>query len=241
MKYENRELLQQLAAEYVLGTLRGRARNRFEKLLTTRTQAQAAVRLWEDRLVGLAASAVAEAPPKHVWASIEKRLAIGATAPATSPSASPGFFARLFGSRVGLGALAAVAVFAVAVALLVESNRTEPLQTIAVIAQAERGDLWRVQTSKDGSRIFVQSTERVARDAAHAFELWALPTSGAAPVSLGVLPTSGGTAVVVLSAAQQAALGGSSKIAVSLEPPGGSPTGAPTGPVLHVADLTKVG
>ena len=38
---------------------------------------------------------------------------------------------------------------------------------------------------------------------------------------------------------QQAALGQSKQIAVSLEPEGGSPTGAPTGPVLLVAPLSR--
>jgi len=40
-----------------------------------------------------------------------------------------------------------------------------------------------------------------------------------------------------LSDAQRAALSGAAQLAVSLEPPGGSPTGAPTGPVLYVAPL----
>jgi anti-sigma-K factor RskA len=43
----------------------------------------------------------------------------------------------------------------------------------------------------------------------------------------------------VLTASQRAALAGSKQIAVSLEPAGGSPIGAPTGPVLLVAPLAK--
>jgi anti-sigma-K factor RskA len=68
-------------------------------------------------------------------------------------------------------------------------------------------------------------------------ELWALPEGGA-PVSLGVLPHTGERRVI-LTAAQRAALSNSKQIAVSLEPDGGSPTGAPTGPVLLVAPLAK--
>jgi anti-sigma-K factor RskA len=55
-------------------------------------------------------------------------------------------------------------------------------------------------------------------------------------VSLGLLPTRGAERRV-LTAAQRAALAGAKQLAVSLEPPGGSPTGLPTGPVLHVAAL----
>jgi anti-sigma-K factor RskA len=56
-------------------------------------------------------------------------------------------------------------------------------------------------------------------------------------VSLGLLPAEGGIERT-LSAMQQSALRVASHVAVSLEPAGGSPTGAPTGPVLFVANRT---
>jgi anti-sigma-K factor RskA len=57
-------------------------------------------------------------------------------------------------------------------------------------------------------------------------------------VSLGLLPTSGDQRRV-LTAAQRSALAGAKNLAVSLEPAGGSPTGLPTGPVLHVAPIVR--
>jgi len=77
-------------------------------------------------------------------------------------------------------------------------------------------------------------------DPARAYELWALPGAGAAPVSLGLMPKSG-RGTLQLNDAQRLALSRSRQIAVSLEPPGGSPTGAPTGPVLFVADVAVAG
>ena len=68
-------------------------------------------------------------------------------------------------------------------------------------------------------------------------ELWALP-DGAAPVSLGLMPASG-SARLALDDRQRAALAAATKVAVSDEPAGGSPTGAPTGDVLYVADLAR--
>jgi anti-sigma-K factor RskA len=44
----------------------------------------------------------------------------------------------------------------------------------------------------------------------------------------------------MLGAAQMSALGTAAKLAVSLEPAGGSPTGAPTGPVVQTAPLQSV-
>ncbi len=73
MKSANRELVDRLAAEYVLGTLRGRARRRFERWLVS-PQVGALVKAWEDRLAGLEPRLDSVAPPATVWRGIENRL-----------------------------------------------------------------------------------------------------------------------------------------------------------------------
>jgi anti-sigma-K factor RskA len=81
------------------------------------------------------------------------------------------------------------------------------------------------------------ASNAVQPQSGRSFELWALPDGGA-PVSLGLLPAAGSVSRE-LSAAQRAALQSATKVAVSLEPAGGSRTGAPTGPVLYVAPLER--
>ena len=97
---------------------------------------------------------------------------------------------------------------------------------------------YRVQLLGDNQEVAIHVNSAHALDAGKAHELWVLPAKGD-PVSLGLLPTSG-EARRPLTAAQRAALAGAKQLAVSLEPAGGSPTGLPTGPVLHVAPLTSV-
>ncbi len=73
-KTANRELLDRLAAEYALGTLRGRARRRFRRWLVSPRLA-GLVRTWEDRLAFLETREVRIAPPPaQVWSDIETRL-----------------------------------------------------------------------------------------------------------------------------------------------------------------------
>ncbi|HEX7440087.1 MAG TPA: anti-sigma factor, partial [Caldimonas sp.] len=64
-----------------------------------------------------------------------------------------------------------------------------------------------------------------------ALELWALPAAGA-PRSLGLISAQGASVVQ-----RSRVLKDTVALAVSLEPAGGSPTGAPTGPVLFVGRL----
>ncbi len=62
-------------------------------------------------------------------------------------------------------------------------------------------------------------------------ELWILPKGGTQPASLGVLPAAGRQ--IVLPAAPAPG----TQLMVSLEPQGGSTTGAPTGPVLYAGTI----
>ena len=68
------------------------------------------------------------------------------------------------------------------------------------------------------------------------FQLWLIP-EGAAPIPLAVLPEEGGIDVVLSDAL--AALASNGTFAISDEPPGGSPTGAPTGSVLATGALPQ--
>ncbi|MDX1636239.1 MAG: anti-sigma factor, partial [Marinobacter sp.] len=70
------------------------------------------------------------------------------------------------------------------------------------------------------------------------YELWIVPESGN-PLSLGVVPVGGVYQVTLTDEARQA-LSSSRTLAISLEPAGGSPTGAPTGPILHVTKLYEL-
>ena len=71
-----------------------------------------------------------------------------------------------------------------------------------------------------------------------ALELWALPASGN-PIALGLVDAEAG-AVLTLATPSDALLAGAKGLAVSLEPPGGSPTGQPTGPILWTGAIVPI-
>jgi anti-sigma-K factor RskA len=63
-------------------------------------------------------------------------------------------------------------------------------------------------------------------------ELWLIPAGASAPISLGVLQP-GSRTVTRLGVEQLEKFGRGASLAVSLEPPGGSPIGTPTGPIVQ--------
>ena len=224
MKSGNRELVDRLAAEYVLGTLRGRARRRFERWLVS-PQVGDIVKGWEARLAGLEPRLDRVTPPAAVWRGIEARLAL---------------------ARRPVNRWLAVAASLIFVAVIGFYALRQPPQLLAtqraVIQENARTIYWSVELLGDNQELAVHVQTAHALEAGKALELWVLPAPGVnngQPVSLGLLPASGAERRA-LTAAQRAALAGAKQLAVSLEPAGGSPTGLPTGPVLHVASLAPV-
>lgn len=221
MKRDEPENLDLLSAEYVLGTLAGRARRSFERRLSREPFVGARVRAWEDRFALLALRFAPVTPLPATWESIVRRTA-------GEPRAGRW--------RALAAAAAAIAVLGFGWVLWQELQPREP-QATAVVATEAGAQLWRVAYAADGESIEVEAVGRVEYPAGRSRELWALPAD-AAPVSLGLMPATG-EARLALDDRQRAALSLAPNVAVSDEPAGGSPTGAPTGAVLYVAELTR--
>ena len=219
MRYDRPELHEPLAAEYVLGTLRGVARRRFARLCAVNAAARARVQRWEDDLCGLSAALPPVQPAPRVWRGLEQRL----------------FAPRAPRRRWQLALAAGLVGLALLLGLLVRELPRTHLETLAVLGPDATHALWRVERPRELTSLTIRTVGRVQLAPDKAYELWALPR-GAAPVSLGLLPASG-TLERALSGAQSAALLASDKVAVSLEPAGGSPSGAPTGPIVIVVSV----
>jgi anti-sigma-K factor RskA len=231
MNYQHPQLLDELAAQYVLGTLRGPARRRFERYCAGNVAALHAVRRWEDRLVDMVAGAVPVAPSPLVWDRIKFRIRRDRALRPKRGLASLGNWR--FAAAAGIAALA----IAIGVWSGFGPGRMQP---VAQFVDQQQTQLWNIDAPRKRDELRVVAAANLKLDPARAYELWALPGEGAAPVSLGLMPKSGRD-TLQLNDAQRVALSRSRQIAISLEPPGGSPTGAPTGPVLYVANVVAAG
>jgi len=89
----------------------------------------------------------------------------------------------------------------------------------------------------DGQSMVMQPVSAsVPLQADRVLELWSVPPQGA-PKSLGLISASGVTVLPRSRLPKTLLEGGTAALAVSVEPPGGSPTGAPTGPVVFAGKL----
>lgn len=233
----NESLREKLAAEYVLGTLRGGARRRFEGWLHNDAALRRTVAEWEDRLLPLSEFAGEQAPRAEVWRGIERRLNLAPPAPAWQfwRQESVGFWRGL---SLASGAVAALAVV-VAVTLTQAPVVIEaPVINYAATLTDEKSQTAILLTGDSRRHMLdvrVVSSVAVADD--KTLQLWAIPKQGN-PRSLGIVPDNR-SATLALS---DRALGADVQLlAISLEPKGGSPNpDGPTGPVLYKGNWVKL-
>jgi len=224
MRYDSPELRERLAAEYVLGTMPGRSRRRFERLMDDDPALAQMVGDWAARLLPLDMAMPAAEPPAYVWRAIERR--IGGEV-AAAPTSSFRQWLNSLAFWRGLALAGGLATAALALFLTVAPRPLPPI-VVAVLASHGGETGWVAVAGPKTGEVSFSAVAPEAESKPHAFELWGI--AGGPPRPLGLLPQRPGGAVT-LTVAELPPPGG--VLAVSFEPPGGSPTGSPTGPVLY--------
>lgn len=259
MRYQNPEMRGQLAAEYVLGTLRGLARARFEKLLRGDATLREEVTFWHERFSEFATRLKPVAPRAVVWTALEHTISQGQMTQAYKivPISSRRTTSTVKPARVLMwktwAAAATVAAVALGIGLQREQIRSNELAAsleaahnkllpyVAVI-QPDGGDArWAISlhTDKNVMRVVLSGTKMPADVKARSLELWLLDSYGK-PHSLGLLPVTGSRSYdMPLPAIPAEEMRAALTLAISEEPRGGSPTGLPTGKVLGAVPAVR--
>src|SRR5471030_3154712 len=219
---DNLPLREKLAAEYVLGTLKGGARRRFEGWMHNDAALRRTTSEWQQRLAPLAEFSAAQKPRAQVWRGIERRLNL------TPPA--------LFWRALGLASTAIAALL-----IVVLAGRTLEAPTINYVAtltdeKSQGAMLLTADSAHHELDARLLAGVAVADD--KTLQLWAVPAKGA-PRSLGIVADNH-SAKLTLPAY---AIGGDvALIAVTLEPKGGSrdPNGAPSGPIVYKGNWVKL-
>lgn len=218
-----------LAGEYVLGTLDGGTAQAVRAALPGDPTLQAAVDAWERRLAPLSVLAPAVEPPPGTWEAIAKRIGAAAATPTRRTLA----WRSLFG-----GGLAGAAIAGLAALLLLRPPAPIPAaeRFVAVMQPDRAAPAWVVEADRNNV-IRINAVNRQAVPADRVMQLWGLAPGDAGPTSLGFVPAEGGQ--FTFDARVRPPVDGM-LVEISLEPPGGSPIGRPTGPILFIGRLERV-
>lgn len=217
MKHYNSQLIEKLAAEYAVGTLRGSARARFEQLLENNPDAQAQVAFWEQRLSEFSHAILPVSPPAQTREAIMDRIreysavAQPSPLPAQETLGWRAWIGRCFWPYA-TGFATAAAIFLAVVALwrgtgpgpeapptvltqppALEVALVEPPESpvfpiySAHLKVAASSMSWLVSISADHEELSVTAAEDFLQVGRHTVQLWGLTSSNEA-VPLGALP-----------------------------------------------------
>lgn len=218
-----------LAAELALGVVDESERAAAATLAERDPAFRQLVRDWEERLAALSAMSPSVEPPPTLWPLIEAE--IGRHRPGTAKPG--GILASLwFWRGWAVAATAAALALAAALFLLPPAGEAPGGRYVALLAAPDRPGGFLATVDLAEGQLLVTPLDGGGEDGARVPELWLV--SGPAPVSLGLI--GGGARLALPSAARQPGV----TLAVSLEPPGGSPTGQPTGPVIYQGRLHEI-
>ena len=225
MNYDRPELLDRLAAEYVLGTLRGPARRRFDRLLRELPAARDAAAAWEAQLNRLSSVVPATAPPGRVWDAIAERTGARPGAPSTLRRWSwlkPALGFAL-GTVLTLGVVQLMPDLFVSLDELAQREQALPQSYVGLLTDANNVPHLLVSSTRRGTRATVKSLRPWQVPAGKVAQVWALPRaadgSDLPPIPLGVAQPAKppGSTHFELPASSEQLLSNVPRLAVSFE------------------------
>ncbi|MDH0746978.1 anti-sigma factor [Pseudomonas sp. GD03842] len=221
-----------LIAEYVLGVLASEERARVEALAARDSTVRAAISAWQSHFDGWLGQLPEVRPPASVWEAIDQRLFATRISEAEKRPGlwrNPGFW------RWACAALAACLL----VSLLPWVQPGHPAAP-AMLARLEQNDghLLFAATVQPGAQTVVFVPTGATTWQGRSAQAWIIAGDGK-PRSLGLLPPNA-PAALNIPAELVGAITKGAALAVSLEPPNGSPTGLPTGPVIAQGKISTL-
>jgi len=205
--------LDALCGEYLVGTLRGAARRRFERALREQPLVSQRLQHWRNNFTPRYARMIESQPSPQVWKRLEKTLGL----------VRPPWFQRF------RWAIAVTAVLIVVIGLQLARQEADGVPIAELSGKAATVS---AQLSRDGRTLVLRADRPVLAGPAQSYELWLLTPEGGV-LSLAVLGSL--DARFEVPERYRGRLRG--QLAVSVEPSGGSPTGKPTGPVILVGPI----
>lgn len=232
---DNTDDMNDLAGEYVLGTLALAERRRVEQALAHDAALRAAVQAWEARLQPLSALAEPAEPSPQLWARVEASLAATrGTAPAVTPQRW--WDSLNFWRSLAAAGFAAAAITAVVPRLQAPAPTPAPRYMVVLAAPGNMAPGWIVQADARGALTLVPlGTTQVPAD--RSLQFWTKADGWKGPVSLGLVQP-GQTAAISL--ANLPPLQPNQLFEITLEPKSGSPLGRPTGPILYIGRAVQM-
>ncbi len=237
------EDLDELASEYVLGTLSIARRHDVEQRLPNDAMLRTAIQHWHERLLPLTALAEPVEPSPQLWRRIEGSIE-GRIDQATAPHATPRLTVnaanwwdsvRLWRGLAGTG-FAAAAVLAAVLVTRMGTAPASPQYMVVLVAPQDKAPGWVIQANS-AKELSLIPLGKDAIPVEKSLQFWTKGDNWSGPVSLGLVKP-GQTLQIPLD--KLPPLQPNQLFELTLEPVNGSPLNRPTGPIQFIGRAVKV-
>ncbi len=232
-RYQNPELFEQLAIEYAVGSMQGRAKKRFEALMETHFYLRAVVDAYENKFASLVELLPDAQPSNQVWKNIDAHIQATTPQEEKTPWWKTAFFKQSFG-------MAAMAVIVSAVLLLNPMTITPEATATAYSAVLESNshDAMAVtKIQKSDMTLSVDIMKKVNVPDNMELTLWCHPKDGGMPMKMGTVSKSGKTNIKI-SKKEWREMKNVGSLAISIEHKGENTAKEPTGKILLQGQLS---
>lgn len=235
------------AAEFALGTLEPGERATLAARRLREPDLAGAIAEWERRLAPLAEATPEVEPPRELFADIETRVhghrrtkrAVATRTYASAEDETGMLQNQLRHWRAtAVAASCGLALLLVGFAAREMTRDSAPRQFVAVLQKSPDAPAFAVSVNLDKREFTVRPVAAPA-PLGKSYELWLIEASLGAPRSLGIIDAASVTRANRLQGYDRAVVADAT-YAVTIEPQGGSPTGAPSGAPVFVGKLIPV-
>lgn len=224
-----------LAGQYVLGTLSAERRREVKQALPDDPRLRSAVDYWEACLLPLTELAEPVAPSASLWTRVDRSISAKDASQAKPHTYIPWWNRLNVWRGLAAAGFAAAAVMAMIVVGIRTPTGTQPRYMVVLAAPQNMTPGW-VLNIRDDHTLQLEPLTRTAVPDQRTLQLWTKAEGWTGPVSLGLV-TPGRAFRVPLEKLPR--VQPNQLFEITLEPPGGSPIGRPTGPILYIGRAVK--
>ena len=236
-RYQNPEVFEQLAIEYAVGSMQGRARKRFEALMDTHFYLRAVVDAYEIKFAHLVELLPDAQPSKQVWNNIEAHIN-ASTVEQNKEQKVPWWKSSFFKQGFGLTAMALV-VSAVLLFNPMSKDIFNPSATAysAVLETDSNEAVAFTKIRKSDMKLSVDIMKPVYIADDMELTLWCHPKGGGMPMKMGTISKSGKTEIKI-SKKEWQSMKDVGQLAISVERKNDHRVRQPTGKILLKGQLS---
>jgi anti-sigma-K factor RskA len=228
----DREEIDLLAAEYVLGTLEADERMSVAARRQRDQVLDRAIEGWERRLAPLAETVAASMPSAGLFAEIEIQIEAMQIAAAGDDRLIKLERSARGWCRLAIATAALSACLIVVVMMRERPPQRMPRSYVAIFQRDDVSPAFLLSVDLENKALSVRPVAARPQPGKN-YQLWIISEQiGASPQSLGLIEDDGNVTHRIV-ASYDATIVEHAMFSISLEPAGGSPTGRPTGPAFH--------